>query len=116
MPILNNLPNNLLISINSLEQDLLNSSYAIYRGTTTIIKAVQFGLSPIYYSHKNEMSIDPLFSPTNINRSISVPEDIFNFINMSKKDHFINHEELLNKISTILSPLDYTIIDKIKSL
>jgi hypothetical protein len=115
-PILNNLPNNLLISKSTLEEDFLNSSNAIYRGSTTIIKAIQYGLFPIYYSFKNEMSIDPLFSSTSKDRSICIPEDIFNFINMSKKDHFINHEELLNKISTILSPLDYTIIDKIKSL
>lgn len=54
-------PENLIISNNILEKDLKESKYAIYRGSATIIEAVNFGLIPIYYSQKNEISLNPLF-------------------------------------------------------
>ena len=55
------IPDNLIISNNTLEKDFENSKYAIYRGSATIIEAVNFGLIPIYYSQKNEISFNPLF-------------------------------------------------------
>ena len=54
-------PENLIISNNTLEKDFKESKYAIYRGSATIIEAVNFGLIPIYYSQKNEISLNPLF-------------------------------------------------------
>lgn len=54
-------PENLIISNNTLEKDFKKSKYAIYRGSATIIEAVNFGLIPIYYSQKNETSLNPLF-------------------------------------------------------
>jgi hypothetical protein len=55
------IPDNLIISNNTLEKDFEKSKYAIYRGSATIIEAVNFGLIPIYYSQKNEISLNPLF-------------------------------------------------------
>jgi hypothetical protein len=56
-----NVPGNLIISNNTLEKDFEKTKYAIYRGSATIIEAVNFGLIPIYYSQKNEISLNPLF-------------------------------------------------------
>tara|TARA_B110000503_G_scaffold33495_1_gene54388 strand:- start:2681 stop:4135 length:1455 start_codon:yes stop_codon:yes gene_type:complete len=57
----NKLPNNLIISENSLEQDFKNCKYAIYRGSASIIEAVSCGLIPLCYKLKNEVNFDPLF-------------------------------------------------------
>ena len=56
-----NVPDNLIISNNTLEKDFQRTKYAIYRGSAAIIEAVNFGLIPIYYSQKNEISLNPLF-------------------------------------------------------
>jgi hypothetical protein len=52
---------NLIISNDTLEKDFKKSKYAIYRGSATIIEAVNFGLIPIYYGQENEISLNPLF-------------------------------------------------------
>ena len=49
--LIQNLPN-LELSQLSFEDDLKRSDYAIYRGSTTIIKAIQNGLVPLYYHNK----------------------------------------------------------------
>jgi len=115
-PILKNLPQNLSISSHSLEEDMINSGFAIYRGSSTIIKAVQYGLIPIYYNFKNEMTIDPFDLSTIFDRNISNSSEIFNILNMEEEEYFNMHSQLNNKLKNIFSPLDYTIIDKIKSL
>jgi hypothetical protein len=51
----------MIISNNTLEKDFEKNKYAIYRGSATIVEAVNFGLIPIYYSQKNEISLNPLF-------------------------------------------------------
>jgi hypothetical protein len=55
------LPSNVILSDCSLEEDLLSSRWALYRGTTTIIQAVGAGVQPVYLSLPQEMTIDPLY-------------------------------------------------------
>ena len=59
-PALNQPPSNITLS-ESFEADLEQAHFALYRGSTTIVKAVQYGLIPVYFERKNEISIDPLF-------------------------------------------------------
>lgn len=56
-----NLPKNITFSTNSYENDLAISNFALYRGTTAIVKAILFDLVPIYLKLHDEMSIDPLY-------------------------------------------------------
>ena len=51
---------NVKFSISTLEKDLDESNYVIYRGSTAVIKAIEYGLYPIYFSLRNEMSINPI--------------------------------------------------------
>lgn len=60
-PLLRNLPENVFLSSDSLEQDFASSQWALYRGTTAVIKAVLEGLRPVYVQLPGELSIDPLF-------------------------------------------------------
>lgn len=55
------LPINILLSEEPLENDILNSSFILYRGSTTVLPAISSGLIPIYFKRKNEMSIDPIY-------------------------------------------------------
>lgn len=60
-PALRNLPDNIILSRETMEQDLARCSTALYRGTTAIIQAVASGLQPVYLAREGEMTIDPLY-------------------------------------------------------
>lgn len=55
------LPSNIILSKETIEEDISHCSWALYRGTTAIIKGVGAGLKPIYLQVANEMTIDPLY-------------------------------------------------------
>ena len=55
------LSKNIIFSKNSLEEDILISNFAIYRGSSAIINAVNNKLIPIYYSFSEDLTIDPLY-------------------------------------------------------
>ncbi len=55
------LPANVSFSTASLDEDLARCRWALYRGTTAIVKAVGCGLRPIYLESPGEISIDPLY-------------------------------------------------------
>lgn len=53
-----NLPTNIIISKQSLDEDLDISHIALYRGSGSILDAMKMGIIPIYYKIKNEFDID----------------------------------------------------------
>jgi hypothetical protein len=109
----NNLAN-LVISDKSFDEDLLRSNYAIYRGSTTIIKAVKQGLVPIYYNKRNEMTIDPFYE-ISLNRfEINKEEDLERILSYSEVDLAKRQHLLVKYIDNFFSPIDYTIINKLK--
>jgi hypothetical protein len=55
------LEKNISISDSSLEDDIGNSNYILYRGSSVVIQAVLLGLSPMCFMRDNELSMDPLF-------------------------------------------------------
>jgi hypothetical protein len=58
---LKNLPNNIVLSSATIEEDIARCRWALYRGTTAIVQAVVAGLRPIYLQLPGEMTIDPLY-------------------------------------------------------
>ena len=62
LPKYKDLPINIVLSKETLEYDLLRSSYILYRGSTTVIPAISSGLIPIYYKREHELSIDPIYA------------------------------------------------------
>ena len=59
---LNNLPGNIHLSENSLDEDIQKCDSALYRGSTAIVNAINAGLKPIYYNQStDELSIDPIY-------------------------------------------------------
>ena len=111
--IFNGLPN-IEISNSSFEEDLLRSHCAIYRGSTTIIKAVEYGLIPLYYKRPNEISIDPLFEIESQKINICKPEDIQILDKISYKKHIYNQSKLIEYVQHFFSPINYDVVSKLK--
>ena len=60
-PKLGNLPTNVSLSTTTLNDDIAQSRWVLYRGTTAVVAAVMAGLRPIYLQLLGEMTIDPLY-------------------------------------------------------
>lgn len=58
---LRNMPDNIVFSRENLDTDIARCSWALYRGTTAIIRAAAAGVRPLYVQAQGEMSIDPLY-------------------------------------------------------
>ena len=52
---------NLKISKNNILNDFKKNDFILYRGTAAVIDAVNNGLTPIYLSIKNEITVDPIY-------------------------------------------------------
>lgn len=59
----NNLPKNIYLSDRTLDTDIRECSSVLYRGSTTVFRAINAGLSPIYFQESiGEFNIDPIFN------------------------------------------------------
>jgi hypothetical protein len=58
-----NLPINIILSEDSLDDDIQKCDSVLYRGSTAVVNAINAGLKPIYYQQSvNELSIDPIYT------------------------------------------------------
>lgn len=107
LPKFNFLPKNILISKNSLAEDLVSAKALLYRGSTVAITAGANGVIPIYIKQKNEMSIDPIFnaergkfeiSDANEFKKVFFSKADNNFIIRYCKDYYepINYKKIEN--------------------
>ena len=53
--------NNLILSHRSLEQDLEESHYCIYRSSAVAIEGLRFGVLPLYFNPNGDQGLNPLF-------------------------------------------------------
>ena len=111
-----NLPKNITISDTSFDNDLKRSDFAVYGGSTTIIKAIENGLIPIYYNKKGGQNIDPLFLLSNYKKSIKDLTDIYDVINIDEDENIKNLNVLNLGIKQFFSPLNYNEALKLKKL
>jgi hypothetical protein len=72
---LRKLPKNIIFSNRNLEEDIVQSSWVLYRGTTAVFKAISGGLRPIYLKKNEEISIDPLYTMENWKVEVSTISD-----------------------------------------
>jgi len=86
----NLIPKNIILSNNSLEEDIYKCKWALYRGTTAIFTAVANGVYPIYYNYNDTISTDPLYevenrsSIKNINDLNNIFKNERNFLQIEK--------------------------------
>ena len=105
---------NLEFSNLALEKDLERANYAIYRGTSAIIKALEHGLYPCYYSIINEIPINPLHSIQDKIDFISNSNDLSRIILMNEVKKKRKLKSIQNHINKYFSQIDYKSILKIK--
>ena len=101
-----NLPN-VELSKESLQDDLNRSFFAIYRGSTTIVKAIQNGLVPLYYNKENEITIDPLFEIQEEKTNLSSIQDLSLIFNKSLNQIEKSQSKLIEYVNDFFSPVDY---------
>ena len=71
---------------------------ALYRGSSTIVKAVEKNLLPVYVPIKNELSIDPLFDIRKLKPQINSPDDFILLYDDFKKNKFKHSRKNIDKI------------------
>ena len=107
-------PMNIELSNLSFEEDLARAHFAIYRGSTTIIKAVQYGLVPLYYERQSEISIDPLYDIQKQKINLNSIED-FKLLEKIPHEELISRQhKLIDYVEGIFNPLNYDEVLKIK--
>ena len=84
------------ISSNSLLQDFKINKFALYRGSSSIISAVGNGIIPIYYSFKNELSLDPFFG---LNKNIVYSNDFKKFNQILMSNNLNKNQKKIKKFS-----------------
>ena len=106
-------PKNIELSRLSFEEDLSRAHFAIYRGSTTIIKAIQYGLIPLYYERPNEISIDPLYDIQKEKINLKSNEDFKLITQMSQVDLIKRQHRLIEFVERFFSALNYDEVLKI---
>lgn len=104
------LPSNITISINTLAEDISNSKWSLFRGSTTIVDAVMSGVHPIYLEVSDEITINPLYEVIGKSNIVTTPED---FVDLIKKDSTIGLEEMIKYCESFFAPFDMHIIASI---
>ncbi len=77
---LRDLPRNVVVSRQTLTEDLAACDWALYRGTTAIVQAVSAGLKPIYFAASNELTIDPLYELEGYSAKIASVADFLTLV------------------------------------
>lgn len=98
---------NIELSNLSFEEDLERSHFAIYRGSTTIIKAIQYGLVPLYYEREDELSIDPLYGIQNEKINLISLNDLEIVLKVSHQELIKRQHKLIAYVARFFSPIDY---------
>ncbi len=105
----NTLPNNVKLSNATLNEDINECNFVLYRGTTSVINCIMNGLRPIYLKDKNNFNIDPLHEINDYKFIVYKSEDTINLLNSFTDFNNINLDEnnlLINHASKLFSPLN----------
>lgn len=89
-PQLKNLPSNVILSNNSLQIDISNSRWALYRGSSVVIQSIVAGLRPFYVSTNTELCIDPIYALKSWRKHTSCPADFTRMIENDLKADEVN--------------------------
>jgi len=99
---------NIIISKKSFFYDIKRSNIAIYRGSTSIIPAIQNNILPVYYNYKESIyNIDPIYDTKIKTFYIKNEKDFFEVLNNAnslKKKYFHNNRLEAKKF---FSPINY---------
>ena len=105
--IFNTLPDNVLLSEETLDFDVQRSDCVLYRGSAAVMNAINAGLKPIYYKLNSEMSIDPIYQHNVGKYVVDCYSEFNNAINtpLSKEERLA----LINFSQDLYSSFDYSV-------
>lgn len=114
-PNLKNTPNNVILSNNNMDIDIIDCYWALYRGSTAIFKIIANGARPIYLSKSEEISIDPLHDiDDDIRKNISTLNEFIDVIKIDIFDnlHFTNkyNSSIKNYCENRFAKINYEIL------
>lgn len=94
-----NIPRNIFISKNNFDKDASKCQFALYKGSSAVIKSVLSGSYPIFFNNPKERNFDPLINYFKKNNYIKDEKSFLALINkLNRKNYKI---ELMNKIKLI---------------
>jgi len=106
------LPENVELSQLTMDEDLSRADYALYRGSTAIVKAVAAGVKPVYLDQMGEMTIDPLYEMSVWREKVCDPVE-FKLIVDRTQPLSTEHEEQAAAMlycDSFYSPLDPSVV------
>jgi hypothetical protein len=104
------LPKNIFLSDKELDEDILRCQFALYRGSTAIIKAGAAGVKPIYYKKKKEgMTIDPLYRIDEGKAILNDPTE-FNKLVIDSKNCNEQSQKIMKYCHCYYDPIDSTFL------
>ena len=112
-----NVPPNIIFSTATIESDIEQSTWVLYRGTTAIFKAISAGLRPFYLQNLDELSIDPLYKLNKWRIKVTKPEELDRWLQYDIATAFKDFPENLPIAQELclqrFSKLDINLLDSI---
>lgn len=113
-----NLSKNIILSTDTLENDIDKSKWVLYRGSSAVFKAISDGLRPIYLDYNNEISLDPLFRLQSFKKNVTIISHLNKIFNEDIKNNFIesiNQKHFLRKFcNNQFSEIDMSCFEKVE--
>jgi len=81
---------NVELSQVSLQEDLRNAHFIIFRSSAVAIQSLSFGVYPIHFNSNSDNSLNPLSEDSEFCKSVSSPIDLANFIKDYDLSYFQN--------------------------
>ena len=74
-PVFRQLPANIILSAQTLAEDIARSHWALYRGSTAVVQAAVSGVRPVYLHQIGEIPIDTLYEIGRLHAQVVEPDD-----------------------------------------
>ena len=106
---LEKIPENIVLSQNTLDKDLSSSTHILYRGSTVVVSSITHGLMPIYLKVKDELNIDPIY---NCKYGRQVVEEVSDFKKAIDFNHSQSNKKYLEDFGkNFFIPFDTSVIE-----
>ena len=103
------LPNNIILSNKSLQEDFEACEWVLYRGISAVIPSVVAGLKPIYLHSSGEMKIDPIFEIKNWKSEVETLKNAQELFN-SGAGNYEDYNQAKKYCLDMYTPLDYGLL------
>lgn len=105
------LPPNIILSSNTLADDIARSDWALYRGSTAIVQAAVSGVRPVYLHQTGEIPIDTLYEIANLHARVGEPNDFKELVSEVQSANAVSKgEQVQNYCEQMFTPMDARVL------